>query len=149
MQLWPIGFVLLAAAFLPIQAACNTAMNRALGQPMLVSLLSISGSLVMVLAFGLLTGRIGAVPAAARFAAAPWWAWAAGLGGAFYVSSQPILLPRLGAALFTTLVIAGQVATAIALDHFGALGVPQHPASPLRLLGGALIVVGMVLVARF
>ncbi len=148
MQIWPVGFALLAAAFLPIQAACNGAMNRALAQPLLVTLISIVGSLIAVLAVGLLSGRLGGVPTE-RFAAAPWWAWAAGLGGAFYVSSQPFVLPRLGAALFTTLIITGQVVTAVALDHFGALGLPLHPAAPLRIFGAALIIAGMVLVARF
>ena len=47
------------------------------------------------------------------------------------------------------LAVTGQVGTALLLDHFGALNLPAHPASPMRVLGAALIVAGMTLVARF
>lgn len=148
MQVWPVAFALLAAVCLPIQAACNAAMNRALGQPVVTVLLSMAGSIVAMLAFGLLSGRLAA-PSPERFAAAPWWAWAAGLGGAFFVSSQTLVLHRIGAALFTSIAVTGQVAAAMTLDHFGALGLPQHTASPMRVVGATLIIAGMVLVARF
>jgi transporter family-2 protein len=32
------------------------------------------------------------------------------------------------------------------VDHFGLLGVPQHAASPMRLAGAALLVLGVVLI---
>jgi uncharacterized membrane protein YdcZ (DUF606 family) len=35
------------------------------------------------------------------------------------------------------------------LDHFGALDLPRHAASPLRLLGALLIAAGVALVARY
>jgi bacterial/archaeal transporter family-2 protein len=143
-----VGFVLFAAALLPAQAACNAAMTRAIGQPVIAVMISLSGSLVAMMAFGTVAGRLWLVPAE-RFAHVPWWAWAAGLGGAFFISAQAIMVPRLGAALFTSLAVTGQVATAIALDHVGALNLPQHTASPLRVAGAVLIVVGMTLVARF
>lgn len=148
MQWWPVGFVLFAAALLPAQAACNAAMNRALGQPMAAVMVSILGSLAAVAAFGLISGRLYAV-SLERLAAAPWWAWAAGLGGAFFVAAQAIVVPRIGAAMFTTLAVTGQVAMALLLDHLGALNLPQHSASPMRILGAVLIVAGMALVARF
>jgi transporter family-2 protein len=144
----PAGFVLFAAALLPAQAACNAAINRALGQPVIAIMVSLLGSLAAIVAFGVLTGRFWPIPAE-RFANVPWWAWPAGLGGAFFVSAQAIMVPRLGAALFTALAVTGQVAMAMALDHFGALNLPTHAATPLRVLGAALIVAGMVLVARF
>jgi bacterial/archaeal transporter family-2 protein len=148
MQFWPVGFALFAAALLPVQAACNAAMNRALGHPLVTILISMLVSLASVSLVTLLTGRFADIPVG-RFGSVPWWAWAAGLGGAFYVSSQPFVIPKLGAAFFTSLVVTGQVAMAMTLDHFGALELPPHPASPLRVLGALLIVAGMALVARF
>jgi bacterial/archaeal transporter family-2 protein len=147
-QLWPVGFALFAAALLPVQAACNAAMNRALGNPLLTILISMLVSIVSAALVALLTGRLADIPLG-RFGAVPWWAWAAGLGGVIFLSSQPVVIPRLGAAFFTSLVVTGQVAMAMALDHFGALGLPAHPASPQRVLGAVLIVAGMALVARF
>jgi transporter family-2 protein len=32
------------------------------------------------------------------------------------------------------------------VDHFGVLGVPQHSASPVRLAGAALLILGVVLI---
>jgi transporter family-2 protein len=144
----PAGFVLFAAALLPAQAACNAAVNRAVGQPVIAILASLIGSLFAVSLFGAATGRLWPIPAD-RFADVPAWAWLAGLGGAFFVSAQATMVPRLGAALFTSLAVTGQVAMAMALDHFGALHLPPHPASIPRILGAVLIIVGMALVARF
>jgi transporter family-2 protein len=144
----PIGFVLLAASFLPIQAACNGALNRALGRPVLVVMVSLAGSLVFMSATGLISGRLGLVPAD-RFARVPPWAWLAGVCGAIYLLSQPIAAPRLRAALYMSLAVTGQVATAVVLDHFGLLNLPQHPASPGRVLGVVLIAAGVSLVAWF
>jgi transporter family-2 protein len=38
---------------------------------------------------------------------------------------------------------------AVALDHFGLLGVPVHPVSWLRILGICLITAGVVLIRKF
>jgi uncharacterized membrane protein YdcZ (DUF606 family) len=35
------------------------------------------------------------------------------------------------------------------LDHFGALDLPRHAATPLRLLGALLVAAGVALVARY
>jgi transporter family-2 protein len=148
MQWWPIGFALFAAGMLPVQAALNGALNRALDRPALVVLISLTGSAVFIVGVGLATGRLGFVPAA-RVANVPWWAWPAGVCGAIYLFSQPVVAPRLGAALYISLAVAGQMAMALALDHFGALDLPRHAASPLRLTGALLIAAGVVLVARY
>ena len=148
MSWWPVAFALFAAALLPIQAAMNGAINRALHQPPLVVMCSLSGSLLFMSAVAV-AGRRLAWPGGAALAEVPGWAWPAGVCGAIFLLSQPIVLPRVGAAAFTGLAVTGQVLTAVALDHFGALHLPQHAASPLRLLGAALMVAGIVLVARF
>ena len=44
------------------------------------------------------------------------------------------------------LVVAGQMAAAITLDHFGAFGLSPHPISVSRLLGAALLIAGVVLI---
>lgn len=148
MSSWPFAFALLAACLLPIQAAMNGAINRVLHQPPLVVMCSLTGSLIFM-AVVAVAGRRFAVPQAAAIAAVPLWAWPAGVCGAIFLLSQPIVLPRIGAAAFTGLAVTGQVLTAVALDHFGALTLPQHTASPLRLLGAALMIAGVALVARY
>jgi bacterial/archaeal transporter family-2 protein len=38
--------------------------------------------------------------------------------------------------------------SSVALDHFGWVGFERHPATPMRLLGAALVVVGVRLIQR-
>ena len=45
--------------------------------------------------------------------------WCGGLLGAFYVGATIVLSPRLGAATLFGVIVAGQMATAVVLDHFG------------------------------
>ena len=56
------------------------------------------------------------------------------------------MVPRLGAATVLALIVVGQMLGSLAFDHFGLLGLPQHPASPIRLAGAALLIFGAVLV---
>jgi transporter family-2 protein len=146
--MWPVLFALFAAALLPVQAAMNGAANRALDRPGLVVLISLTGSAVAVIGVGLATGRLGLV-SAERVALMPWWAWPAGVCGAIYLLSQPLVAPRLGVAAFMGLSVVSQLATAMLLDHFGLMNLPQHTASPLRVLGALLMAAGVVLVVRY
>jgi transporter family-2 protein len=60
-----------------------------------------------------------------------------------------VLAPRLGVATTIALVVAGQMLAAVALDHYGLLGVPVRPVNAWRGLGAALLVAGVVLLRRF
>lgn len=148
MSWWPIAFALFAAALLPIQAAMNGAINRVLHQPPLVVMTSLTGSL-LTMAVVAIVGRRLVLPDAAQAAAVPLWAWPAGVCGAIFLLSQPIAQPRVGAAAYTGLVVTGQVLMAVTLDHFGLLALPQHAASPMRLLGAALMIGGLLLIVRY
>ena len=88
-------------------------------------------------------------PALSTLGAAPWWVWAGGLLGAVFVTAGAAFAPRLGAATFISVTIAGQVIVSILLDHFGALGFAARPVTPPRLLGALLLVAGVLLVRKF
>ena len=55
---------------------------------------------------------------------------------------------RLGAAGWLGVVVTGQVLTSVVLDHFGLVGFAEHPATPWRLLGVALLLAGAAIVLR-
>ncbi|MFN2416074.1 MAG: DMT family transporter [Pyrinomonadaceae bacterium] len=57
--------------------------------------------------------------------------------------------PRLGAATFISVTIAGQVPVSVLPDHFGAVGFAERPVTPLRLLGALLLVAGVLMVRKF
>ncbi|AEJ13651.1 conserved hypothetical protein [Pseudomonas putida S16] len=56
------------------------------------------------------------------------------------------LTPRLGAAGFLVLVVAGQIITAVVADHFGVMGLGGKPLNLARLAGVVLILCGVLLV---
>ena len=89
------------------------------------------------------------LPSAADLQAAPWWAWGGGLVSIAATMAGLTLAQRLGAGVFTGATITASVAVSLLLDANGWLGFKPHAASPLRLLGGALMIAGMWLVARF
>ena len=78
----------------------------------------------------------------------PWWAWLGGLMGAFYVAISTVVASQLGTASLLGLALSGQLAMALVVDHFGWLGMPEHPITLTRLAGVALLGFGAWLVAR-
>lgn len=88
------------------------------------------------------------LPSAAAAVRIPWWAWSGGLFGAVFIGLAVILVPQLGAATFFVLLVTGQIAASVALDHFGWLGLPQRSMDLQRLLGVVLLIGGVALIRR-
>ena len=88
------------------------------------------------------------MPARDTLASVPAWAWFGGLMGAFYVAISTVVASQLGTASLLGLALCGQLAMALVVDHFGWLGLPEHPITLTRLLGVALLGVGVWLVSR-
>jgi len=137
--------VALAGAATALQAPINARMMTAVGSPCNAAFLSF---LVGTVALGLLALSLQARPDMAAAKALPAWAWLGGLCGAVFVVAATWGVPRLGVATTITLMVAGQLVLSLALDHFGAFGVPQQPLNLTRIAGVALVVGGVLLVRR-
>jgi bacterial/archaeal transporter family-2 protein len=145
----PVGLYLLAFAagvVLIVQVGVNTTLRDALGAPAVAALVSFLIGSIALVAFILLSRTTW--PPREQWGATPWWAWFGGILGAFYVVSTIIAGPRLGAAALLALIVLGQLATSLLVDHFGWLGFPQHSITPLRLLGALLLFGGMLLIVH-
>jgi transporter family-2 protein len=59
-----------------------------------------------------------------------------------------VLGPRLSAAAFIALTLAGQMVAALIVDHYGAIGFPPNPVTLGRVVGVVLLIVGVVLIMR-
>jgi len=59
-----------------------------------------------------------------------------------------VTLPRLGGAMMITLIIVGQLAVGVAIDHFGLLGVTPRPVDLVRVAGMLVLVAGAYLISR-
>ena len=131
---------------LALQVGLNAVMRSHTGTALSAALINfLIGS--VALAAVLFATRMP-LPTGAQLAGAPWWAWLAGLGGAVYVASSAVLGPLIGGAAFLACVVAGQMAGSLLLDHYGWVGFPERPLTTARMLGAALVVLGVVLLAR-
>lgn len=137
-----------AGMLAPLQAGMNARMGRAMGDPYYAALVSFAVGTLGLLALGLV-GRMDFSAIRSAAGEVHWSIWGAGLLGAFYVTATIILTPRLGAALTFSLVIAGQLAMALYLDHIGAFGIPVQPVNLLRLTGALFITAGVMLIRKF
>ena len=70
-----------------------------------------------------------------------------GLYGALFVGVSLVTVRYLGAGLTIALLIAAQLVVAALLDHFGVLGLEQIELSPLRVVGMAALLAGVVLMS--
>jgi len=69
----------------------------------------------------------------------------AGALGACLVFAIAWLIPQIGAGPMMILLLAGQIMGGLLMSHFGWLGSPVDPVTPLKLLGVALMVGGAAL----
>jgi transporter family-2 protein len=140
------SFVLLAlltGVAIAVQTGVNTQLRSYLQSPLQAVFVSFMVGTVLV-ATTLLAKR--EAPPLAKWVSMPWWMWTGGMLGLFIVSTNILVAPRLGAALLISLAIAGQLSTALVLDHYGAFGFPVHPISVARGVGALLLVAGVVLI---
>ncbi|MFO1066169.1 MAG: DMT family transporter [Pirellulales bacterium] len=144
---WLLPASAVVAGFvLAVQPAANGALAKRCGHPLQASVISFgTGFLAVLLIAGIL--RIG-WPTWSRFAGLPWWAWTGGLMGVYVVTSSLYTAPRIGSANWIALVIAGQIALSLLLDHFGWMGFAHHPLSWQRILGAVALAVGVALVLK-
>lgn len=145
MSYWPHLMAALVGAGITIQVGMNATVRMTIGSPILAAIVNFVVGLAALL---LLAVASGARVVPGSVATVPAWAWLGGLLGATYVAATTVLGPKLGAASFLALTLAGQMFAALLVDHYGVIGFPQSPLTPTRLLGTALLVAGVLLIMR-
>ncbi len=141
---WILGIV--AGFGLTAQVGMNAQLRKVLQNANLAALISFTVGTVALI--GLLVVMRTPMPARETLATVPLWAWFGGLLGAFYVATSTIVAAELGATTLLGLALLGQLVTALVVDHFGWLGLPENPITWARVAGVALVGAGVWLVAR-
>jgi transporter family-2 protein len=142
-----LAFGFAAGAMLPFQFGINAQLAQWLGSPVRATLVSfVVGTLALLLVTLLF---VRGWPASDRITGAPWWVWAGGLLGAFYVLGSVVTAPKLGAATLVAVILAGQAVASLLVDHFGWVGFEKNPVTPGRLAGMGLVGAGVALVRVF
>ena len=134
-----LGTAVVIGGGLALQAPLNSILGRYVGGlPATVAAFTVG--LAALLAVSAVAGGLGGL---GSLGDAPWYAIVGGgLISAVYVASIVWTVRALGATGLTAATIAGQFAVALAVDHFGWLGVDRQPITLTRLAGLALIAVG-------
>jgi len=140
-------FLGIASGFgLTLQIGMNSKLRTVLQNANTAALISfLVGTTGLVL---LLVVTRAPMPARDTLASVPVWAWFGGLMGAFYVAISTVVASQLGTAALLGLALSGQLAMALVVDHFGWLGLPEHPITLTRMVGVALLGAGAWLISR-
>ena len=142
---WVFAFI--AGALITCQVGSNSQLKKNLGQPLPALIVNYVLGIAAVLLYTF--AKQVPFPSTEKAFQTPWWGWLGGIFGAVYGLTAIVLASQMGAATLTALVVTGQLICSVVLDHFGRLSFDVHPASWARIAGCALMVVGLVLIAKF
>ena len=138
---------LAAGCLLAMQSSVNGYLGQNVAHPMQASFISFLSGTAIILVINFFTRSFPP-----RFTAAPtslpWWAWMGGAIGVVMVTTSLIIVPKVGSLPWFAALMTGQTIMAIILDHWGLLGNPRSPASPIRLVGAGLLIVGVLVIVQ-
>jgi bacterial/archaeal transporter family-2 protein len=134
-------------SLLAVQAGINAQLRLRTGDAIQAALISTSVSTASLLIVTLI--RRHPIAPLHQLTNGPWWIWTGGLLGAVIVALTLVLVTRLGSAVLFASIILGQLLAALAIDHYGLFGVPQHSVNGQRITGAVMLVAGVVLIRAF
>ena len=139
---------ILAGVVFAVQPTINGNVARNLNHPIQAAFFSFLVGTLLLLIVNFALGL--KLPSSQNLAAVPWWLWLAGGAiGAFVVTAALSIQPKIGAGVWISCFIFGQLIMSILLDNYGWLGLTVHPINPMRSLGAFLLAVGAILVAYY
>ncbi|WP_445358359.1 DMT family transporter [Microbulbifer sp. ANSA005] len=139
------SLMLIAGIGIPIMAALNSGLGIKLGSSALATTLLFLVGLVISAAYLLKTEGL---PSAVFSKEIAWYFYLGGILVAFYILSVTWVSPRYGVGNAVSFVLLGQLLAISVIDHFGLLGAQQTSLDTKRLIGLAMMVVGVLLVVK-
>jgi len=128
-MIWAVILALFSGVAMAVQGSLNSALGKLIG--FLEAALSVHSTATLFLLMILLPSfRQGDL---VRMISIPWYLWLGGMVGVFITYSVVATIPRLGVALATAIIIAGQVTTALLNRSSG----PFRPGKAALHLGKA------------
>jgi len=126
-----------------LQSPLASMMSQRLGTLESIFIVHAGGALIALiplLVYG--GGKLG------QWRSVPWYALAAGVFGLVVIGAISYMIPRIGVAGSIITVVAGQLLVGTILDQFGWLGAMQRPLDATRLLGLAVVLIGVWLTVK-
>lgn len=126
------------------QTAVNGQLGRVLDSTLQASEISLAVGLVILLVLsGALVAR---KQATLRVSRGPWWMWFGGVLGAFFVLGGATLAPVIGTGTMVIASVSGTMLAGQVVESLGLFGVRATPLDLRRVLGLAVIFVGVLMV---
>lgn len=126
-----------------IQSPLASMISQRLGLFESVFIVHLGGALVALLPLLIYSGgKLG------QWKSLPWYALAAGVFGLIVIGSISYMIPRVGVAAAITTIVAGQLLVGTILDHFGLLGAMEKSLDVTRVIGLAVVLVGVWLTVK-
>ena len=138
---------LIAGLAVAVQAGVNTELQSIVKSPLVSGLISfLVGTTTILLAIFFTNYR--SLANISNVNQATWWQLTGGIMGAIYICSLIIAVPKIGAANMMGFAVAAQLIFAVLFDHFGWIGFPIHHITWQRILGVAMLLVGLYFIKK-
>lgn len=143
---WIYPLIILGGALQTCGAAMNAQLFQSLENKWLANLVSFAPIIAFfACVFAMFPNPL---PTGEGLAKMPWWAPLGGLVGAVQVYAGLTLVHKTGAGPFVGLTVTAALIMSLILDHCGWFRVPVHAINLWRVSGAALMVGGIVLIAK-
>lgn len=137
---------ILAGVAMTVQSGINAQLRAAINHPILAAFISFVGGTIVLA--GMLFFSKQAIPALSAYSDISWYKFTGGLLGVFVVTVVLLSVQEIGAANMFVLIIAGQLFTAVLMDHFGVLGMKESPITLQKMMGILCLIAGAYLVNK-
>lgn len=137
---------LLAGVAIATQAVINAQLKLAVGHPLIAAFISFFIG-TMALGVCIVLFQIP-LPSFSSLVSAPLYKLSGGLLGAIFVSLIIVSVGKIGVAVMFSLVIAGQLITAMHYDHFGMFGLQTTRVDVFKIAGVILLIAGAYLINK-
>lgn len=145
MILWQFIGVL-AGMLSAIQTAVNGYLGTILGSSLQAAAISFSIGAILLTIYCIITRTtLSGLGKAIAVSKSYWWIWIGGLLGGLYVFASAWLVPRIGTGQVVVMALFGQLTFSTIIDQFGFFNALKSPISRQKLLGLAIMFIGVVL----
>jgi bacterial/archaeal transporter family-2 protein len=136
----------IAGVAVAFQTGVNSQLRTDTNNPILTALISFAvGTVALLILYFTFFRQSPTFPSTVSF---EWWKFTGGLLGLVYVTVVVIAAPKIGAANALAFIVGGQFIMAIIIDHYGWMRLPETPISYSRIIGIALLLVGVYLIQK-
>lgn len=143
-----VSAALSVGVMVALQSRINAELSGFVGGGLIAAAISFGTGLVLAAALILsrrhLRAAFTAIPGLLRSGGLRWWQLVGGVGGAWLVTTQGLVVGAVGVTVFTIGVVAGQVGGSLLVDRAGLSPAGHMPLTPPRVLAALIALIAVV-----